>query len=225
MKKRTGWLWSLGASIAFVISTVMTLTNPVYDNMTKWWLPAGLAIIFAVLTVWLRSSAKKEEEAYLRQQQRKQEEQQRKQEEEQRQREELAARIKEHRERFRKEKFPVAGVTFKNDDGSDRQKILREIALNNDGTCSVFFDEDDELGEDSAIRVMTEFGQVGHIRRSDKKNIRRFFENMVNSIYLDVERFESDEGEKIYRADVVVTMDKSDPEQSWYFDDLPESEV
>jgi hypothetical protein len=40
---------------------------------------------------------------------------------------------------------------------------------------------------------------------------------------LAVERFENDDGEKIYRADIVIGMDREDPEQQWYFDELPES--
>ena len=215
MKKRTGWLWSLGAAIAFAISTVMTLTSPVYDDMMKWWLPAGLTVVFAALTVWLRSKAKKEEAEYYARQRAAAEQKQREQEARE-------TAIQEARDRFRFERFAVAGVTFKNDDGTDRQKILREIALNEGGTCSVWFDENEEMGEASGISVLTESGQVGNIRRSDKEKIRRFFDHNVNTISLSVERFESDEGEKIYRADVVIGLDKNDPEQKWYFDDLSE---
>ena len=222
MKKKKGWLWSLGAAIAFAMSTVMTLTSPIYDNMMMWWLPAGLTVVFAALTVWLRSKAKKEEADYAARQRAAAEERQHQQEEMRRQDEAREAKVREIRDRFRFERFAVAGVTFKNDDGTDRQKILREIALNEGGSCSVWFDENEELGEESGISVLTESGQVGNIRRSDKKKIRRFFDHKVNTISLSVERFESDEGEKIYRADVVIGMDKNDPEQQWYFDDLPE---
>ena len=133
------------------------------------------------------------------------------------------ARRQEDKRRFKRLRFPVAGVTFKNDDGTDRQKILREIALNDDGVAEVSFRENDELGEDSGIEVMTEYGCVGFVRRSDKAEIRRFFDRMAHSQHLGVELFENDDGQKIYRADVCITMDRDDPEQAWYFDELSES--
>lgn len=132
------------------------------------------------------------------------------------------ARIQEDKRRFERLRFPVAGVTFQNADGTDRQKLLREIALNNDGVTDVFFREDDSLGEESGIEVLTEYGCVGFVRRSDKAQVRRFFDRMTHNRYLSVERFENDEGQKIYRADVCITMDRDDPDQRWYFDDLPE---
>ena len=102
-----------------------------------------------------------------------------------------------------------------------RQKILREIAMNNDGSTEVEFREDTALGDESAIEVLTEYGCVGFIRRSDKAKIRRFFDRKVRSSYLWVELFENEEGQKIYRADVNFVMHRDDPEQAWYFDDLP----
>ena len=69
---------------------------------------------------------------------------------------------------------------------------------------------------------MTEFGCVGFIRRSDKAKVRKFFGRQTQSVYLSVELFESDDGEKIYRADVQITMKRGEPDQQWYFDDLPE---
>lgn len=128
----------------------------------------------------------------------------------------MARKKAEDAERFRRETFPVAGVTFQNEDGTERQKILKEIVLNQYGSCEVWFDENE--GEDAGIKVLTEFGCVGFIRRSDKAKIRKFFDKKVNTISLDAEQFENEDGEKIYRADVIVGMDKNDPEQAWYFE-------
>lgn len=136
-------------------------------------------------------------------------------------REEDEARRKEEQDKFRYENYAVAGVTFKNADGTDRQKILREIALNEYGTASVEFEEDTDLGEESGIEVWTEFGCVGFIRRSDKAKVRRFFDRPVQSAGLLVELFVNDDGQKIYRADVHIVMYRGDPAQAWYFDDLP----
>ena len=215
MKKRNGWKWMLALAIWFALGTIGCLTSNMYDAFSRWPISAGLTVVFAALTVWLRSKAKKEEAEYYARQRAAAEQKQREQEARE-------TAIREARDRFRFERFAVAGVTFKNDDGTDRQKILREIALNEGGTCSVWFDENEEMGEASGISVLTESGQVGNIRRSDKEKIRRFFDHNVNTISLSVERFESDEGEKIYRADVVIGLDKNDPEQKWYFDDLSE---
>ena len=177
----------------------------------------GLVLAFA--TWRLRVSVRKQEEA-----QRARLEEQKKEaaEQERQRREALEEERKRQRDQFRYERFAVAGVTFKNDDGSDRQKILREIALNDFGVCDVDFEENEELGEDSGISVMTEYGCVGFIRRSDKAKVRRFFGRQTQSYHLAVDRFEADDGQKIYRADVCITMKRGDPEQQWYFDELSE---
>ena len=178
-------------------------------------------VVLGVLLVKLRRDVRRDREAAARAAQ---EEKQAREEAERRARELEEARRKADRDRFRHEYFAVAGVTFKNEDGSDRQKILREIALNEDGICEVWFQEDEDQGEDSGIRVLTEMGCVGFVRRSDKKKIRRFFDRKTQSACLSVERFEADDGQKIYRADIVITMCRDDPDQAWYFaDDLPES--
>ena len=67
---------------------------------------------------------------------------------------------------------------------------------------------------------MTDYGCVGYIRRSDKEEVRRFFDKKVYMKYLEVEHFTNDEGRSIYRADVVIRLDREDPEQRWYFDAL-----
>ena len=132
------------------------------------------------------------------------------------------ARMEEDNRRFVRLRFPVAGVTFQNEDKTDRQKILREIVLNNDGIAEVSFSENEKLGDDSGIEVITEYGCVGFVRRSDKAKIRRFFDKTTHSVFLSAERFENDEGQKIYRADVCINIDRDDPDQRWYFNDLPE---
>ena len=227
MKKRNGWKWMLALTVLFGMGFLSNLTSPMYDDFVRWPITAALTAVLACLTVWMRSKAKKAEAEDARKKIEAMEEARKKETEaeaarkaeETRRAEEERAR----RDRFRHEKFAVAGVTFKNEDKTDRQQILREIALNADGSCAVAFEEDEEKGEDSAIRVMTEYGCVGHVRHNDKAKIRRFFDRKVNTMVLAVERFENDDGEKIYRADIVIGMDREDPEQRWYFDELPES--
>ena len=213
--------WTLAFSVIFILGGLAQINArelgvSIYAGIGT--LIIGLA--FAVLTWRLRVSVKAEQAATDA---RRRAEQQLRAEADRIAREEREAKLKEDRDRFRYENFPVAGVTFKNEDGTDRQKILREIALNNDGFAAVSFEENEDLGEDSGISVMTEFGCVGFIRRSDKAKVRRFFGRQTQAIYLAVELFESDDGQKIYRADVQITMKRGDPDQQWYFDDLPES--
>ena len=116
--------------------------------------------LFGVVTWRLRASAKKEAEAAeaaVR-----------------RDREEREAKVQAFRERYDHIRFPVAGVTFKNDDGTDRQKILQEMSFNEPSDNDVWFEEDEDQGEGSGIRVLTDYGCVGYIRRSDKEKARRF---------------------------------------------------
>ena len=212
--------WTLAFSVIFILGGLAQINAreigvPVYSGIGT--LAIGLA--FAVLTWRLRVKVKAEQAAA----EARRLAEQRRAEADRIAREEREAKLKAERDRFRYEHFPVAGVTFKNEDGTDRQKILREIALNNDGFGAVGFEENEDLGEDSGISVMTEFGCVGFIRRSDKAKVRRFFGRQTQAIYLAVELFESDDGQKIYRADVQITMKRGDPDQQWYFDDLPES--
>ena len=131
--------------------------------------------------------------------------------------------IKVNRKTFTEVRFPVAGVTFRNDDGTSRQKILREICDGDDfGTALGSLEEYDFEGE-QAIRVVTADGCVGNIRKSDLKEASKFLDHMVHHIDVEVETFENDDGKVIYRADVVLNLDPDDPEQRWFFDDLSKS--
>lgn len=136
----------------------------------------------------------------------------------------LEADVRRIQERYLHVRFPVAGVTFQNPDKTDRQKILLEISFNDVSETDVWFEEEgDNPDEDPAIRVMTDYGCVGYIRRSDKTRVRRMIENTITTKYLSVEQFVNDEGKAIYRADVIFVIDRQSPNQQWYFDDLPES--
>ena len=223
MKKKSGWIWMLGIAIGCAVSAVMAFLDRQYEGDLFWTTPLIGAVVFAFLAYSMRKKAKAEEEAFADAARRKLEAMEEARKKEAQAKEARLAEEQARRNRFRHESFPVAGVTFKNEDKTDRQQILREIALNDDGSCAVAFEEDEEKGEDSAIRVMTEYGCVGHVRHNDKAKIRRFFDRKVNTMVLAVERFENDDGEKIYRADIVIGMDREDPEQQWYFDELSES--
>lgn len=210
--------WTLAFSVALLIFGVAMIAGG-KDLLTGGGLFL-LAAVFALLTWRFRVEVRNQKEkARMAQEEadRKAEEESRRRKEE---RERKAREEKEERDRWRYIRFPVAGVTFKNEDGTDRQAFLREVALNEDGRTEVWFDEDEDLGEASAIKVMTEYGCVGFIRRSDKSELRRFFGRTTQSSSLEVERFTNDDGQSIYRADVYIIMKRDDPEQAWYFDGL-----
>ena len=109
--------------------------------------------------------------------------------------------------------FDVAGVTFDNDDGKSRQKILRAIC---DG--DKYGRADAELvaytyeGE-PAFRVMTDEGCVGNIRRKDIAEVQSLLDRKVHSIVVSAEQYEDDNDRKKYSADVEIKVMKKDPAQ------------
>ena len=123
--------------------------------------------------------------------------------------------------RFVRKHYAVAGVTFKNDDGSSRQKILRGFYDKETGisTADCWLEEYEYEGE-PAVRVMTFEGCVGNIRRSDLSEVREYFDHDVTRMYLDVETFEDDDDQTIYRADVCISFARDDPKDRWFFDAL-----
>ena len=220
MKKRKGWIWLLVGAVWVTIGTISLMGSPYYDQQSRWPLAAVASALLWAGAFYVRARMKKddEENAARLQAQLDAEEQKREEAEAERRQKEEDRRI--WRENHPTVRFPVAGVTFTNEDKMDRQKILHEISFNDLSRTDVWFEEDEDLGEESAIRVMTDYGCVGFIRRSDKQEIRRFFDKQVDMKYLEVEEFTNDDGRGIYRADVVFRLDRGDPEQRWYFDAL-----
>ena len=215
MKKNRGWIWLLGGAVWVTLGTVSVMSSPQYDVQARWPFAAvAAALLWAAAFVVRKMVQKDDAENAARWQAAA--------DEKQREYNELQARLHAFREQHPEKHFAVAGVTFKNKDGTDRQKILQEMSFNDPSDNDVWFEEDEDQSEGSGIRVLTDYGCVGYIRRSDKEKARRFFENKVWYKYLNVDQFTNDEGRSIYRADVVFVMDREDPEQRWYFDALQE---
>lgn len=98
--------------------------------------------------------------------------------------------------------FRVAGVTFRNDDGTSRQKILKDLCDGDDfGTAEAWLEWYKYKGED-AFHVMTAEGCVGNLHREDIRPA--VIAIGADTVELDIETFEKDEGGTIYRADLVV---------------------
>lgn len=114
----------------------------------------------------------------------------------------------------------LAGVTFKNDDGSSRQDILKEFAVSGD-EHDVELEVYDYNGEE-AIRVKWEGYCCGNIPRKNVKEILAV-EDKIDIIRMDVETFTpsdrdddfDDSGRtisgskiKLYRADLTIVYSK-----------------
>ena len=98
----------------------------------------------------------------------------------------------------------VAGVTFKNDDGSSRQGILKHIAESSDYSDQTAYLERYEFEGEDAISVSTAEGIVGNIRRTDVKKVLPILEGgYIARIY--PESFEDENDQLVYRADVRIT--------------------
>lgn len=98
----------------------------------------------------------------------------------------------------------VAGVTFKNDDGSSRQRILKNVLESSDYSDSTAYLERYDCEGKDAISVSTVFGMVGNIRHSDVQKVLPVLEGgYVARIY--PETFEDENDNTIYRADVRIT--------------------
>ena len=213
MKKNRGWIWLLVGAVWVTLGTVSVMSSPQYDVQARWPFAAVAAALLYAAAFFVRKMVQKDDAENAARWQAAADEKQREYDEK-------VARVRAFREQHPEIRYAVAGVTFKNEDGTDRQKILQEMSFNEPSDNDVWFEEDEDQGKGSGIRVLTDYGCVGYIRRSDKEKVRRFFENKVWYKYLNVEQFTNDEGRSIYRADVVFVMDREDPEQRWYFDAL-----
>lgn len=100
----------------------------------------------------------------------------------------------------------VVGVTFKNKDGSKRQRILKEIYEGDHIGGNVTLDEYNFDGE-PAIAVNYDDMCVGNVPRKDVEAVRKVMFRIAR-IDLDVDEFENDEEQTMYRADLTVFYDE-----------------
>lgn len=203
--------FTLALSVMMIIGGLVTMADPEFGT-TVGMSAAGLAIgvVLAVATWRLRVAVKKEDEAaakirkekedlYLRQVR---EEARQAREEEERRRKAVVVRASS-RVYAGGDGFAVAGVTFRNEDGSSRQEILREICAGKKrGQCDVVL-EPYEYKELPAIRIVTPHGCVGNVRQTDVEDVTDAMAEPYEA-YIEVNSFIGDDGKKIYRADLYV---------------------
>lgn len=106
--------------------------------------------------------------------------------------------------------YAVAGVTFKNGDGTIRQKILR-TAFNEyekEGLPYICTLSRYEYEGKPAIQVNINDQCIGNIRASDAPELLPRLDDIFY-IDADIEHFTDDDEKKVYRCDVSVTFNHS----------------
>ena len=134
-----------------------------------------------------------------------------------------AQRIREEREEWERTHgrmvFNIAGVTFKNDDGTNRQDLLKEV-LASGADCDVTFEEYEYNGK-PAVRIL--YDRQHMLGNVPARMVGEFLKIMdkISAVNLDIQTFTPDdvdddweEGrkknkEKLYRAEVHIVYDKA----------------
>lgn len=96
--------------------------------------------------------------------------------------------------------YHLAGVTFKNDDGTKRQELIKEMKDND----KVIFEKYIYEGKD-AIRVLNEKKQcIGNIKAAEVPYVLNRFGSIIKCVLYNKKSFMDETGKTIYTADVVV---------------------
>lgn len=109
----------------------------------------------------------------------------------------------------------IAGVTFKNEDGSSRQAVLKDAYVN--GCAGTLEFVEYEYQNEPALLVCYEGTGIGSIPKARVAEIMEILPRLTSAA-LDVEVFvpelddESVKPEKIYRADLTLIYDKTAPD-------------
>ena len=199
---------SIVAAYSFLNGIIAMFPRNV-DEPRSWFAGIFSGIVFALIALAIKRRNEKEKAAYdkavsahIAKQQEKEAAEKERIETYERQK---AARKAEH-DKYLWASYPVAGVTFRNSDGTSRQRILKDICMGDEyGSSSAWLEQYEYQGED-AIRVITDEGTVGNIQRRHVSELLPLFDNAPDIMRVDAELFENDEGKKIYRADLVLGL-------------------
>lgn len=111
--------------------------------------------------------------------------------------------------------IPVAGVTFDNEDGTPRQKILKDLKVTG-GDAELNLEEYEYKGA-PAIRILVNDMCVGNIPKSRVSEVSAVMDHLESG-RIDIEKFqpedEDDDGHRrgsstIYRADLILVYSKT----------------
>lgn len=109
---------------------------------------------------------------------------------------------------------PIAGVTFDNEDGTSRQRLLKDLKVRG-GDAHLELEEYEFKGK-PAIRVMVDGDCIGNIPKTRVAEVSDVLDRIENA-HLEIERFTPDDDddddrrkrpEIIYRADLYITYSK-----------------
>lgn len=100
----------------------------------------------------------------------------------------------------------VAGVTFDNDDGSDRQKILRRLLNSDDANPDVTF-LPYTFKKKPALYVMCGDQCVGNVPADYVEDVSSILDR-IELAYITPDKFKNDDGVTIYRADLHIQYSK-----------------
>lgn len=115
--------------------------------------------------------------------------------------------------------FNIAGVTFKNDDGTKRQDLLKEV-LASGADCDITFEEYEYNGK-PAVRIL--YDRQHMLGNVPARMVGDFLKIMdkISAVNLDIQTFTPDDvdddwedgrkknKEKLYRAEVHIVYDKA----------------
>lgn len=224
--KKTSFYICLALGILDLLTAFQNLLFGNLDNYETWWYGLLGAAIFLGAAYLLHRRNKKEAEAYdeavkekVAQERRQQEEARREKEAREaaalNEREARLARQAEWEKTHGKIYTNLAGVTFKNSDGTSRQAALKD-AYANDCAGTLEFEQYEYQGE-PAVLVCYEGVGIGNIPKARVSEVLAILDRL-SSARLDVEVFvpELDDDDvrpdKIYRADLTLIYTKTAPD-------------
>lgn len=125
-------------------------------------------------------------------------------EEESRRAAERAAQRSEYEERHGKIETTVAGVTFDNEDGTSRQRILKKfLRENGSGAGEEATLQQYEYNGKPAVYVLLQGQIIGNVPKTHTAEVIRIIDR-VEFASVHVRRFRSDEGEQICNAELTI---------------------
>lgn len=96
--------------------------------------------------------------------------------------------------------YRIAGTTFKNEDGTDRQEILKNMKECEHVKVIKYIYENQ-----IAFKIVNcRMEQIGNIKKEDVPYVDNIYQKMVDAQLFDLHTFYGDEGKKIYIAKVSI---------------------
>ena len=102
--------------------------------------------------------------------------------------------------------FPIAGVTFRNNDGTSRQDILKRMyAIQEAGGLDIIHIEDYDFNGEKAYGVYYDGEQFGNIKRQDIAEMDEAMNSDgITSCAIEIYHFRNEDGKKIYCAKLTL---------------------